>query len=337
MDLLADVDRWSTLLHGDRSAAAALDAAVRVDAPQPGSGATAGRWELLAGAAAVDAAVGRLVEGHLDAVAILREAGREPCPERYGVWGSRAMGKRVTAEAEGDGWRLSGSIPFSSGAGTVDRALIVADPGSDDALPAESRLLIEVATDDPGVHAVPGTWPAVAMSATDSLTVELQDVHVEADAVIGRPGFYTDRPGFWYGSIGVAACWAGVAAAVATHAIDRSGQVSDPHAAAHLGALHASVVAMTAVLETAATELDRGDLVEPSAAESAALTVRHLVEREAETIVHHAGRAGGATLLAHDPEHASRVYDLLLYIRQSHGERDLARLGSLRGAQRGRI
>lgn len=344
IDLLARAGEWA-VLTGDHSAAAALDAALAVDAPQPAGGDTVSRWEILAGATAADAAVGRLVEGHLDAVAILREAGRRPGRQRYGVWASRAMGQRVVARPEGDGWRLSGSLPFSSGAGTVERALIVADPDPDpdagagavSAVEAPGRLLIDLATGQPGVEAVPGTWPSVAMSATDSLTVDLRDVRVEADDVIGPPGFYTEREGFWYGSLGVAACWAGAAAAVAVRAIDYAGAGGDPHRAAHVGALDSSVTAMSAVLDTVARDLDGGALEAPAEAEVAALTTRHLIEREAETIVHHAGRVGGATLLAHDPDHAHRVNDLLLYIRQSHGERDLARLGSLIGARGGRV
>ena len=155
----------------------------------------------------MDAAVGRLVEGHLDAVAILREAGRDPHQQRYGVWASRAMGHRVMAEREPTGWRLSGSLPFSSGAGTVERALIVADTdaaGGD----AKHRLLIEVATEQAGFGIVAGSWPSIAMSATDSMTARLDGVRVDADDVIGPPGYYTERDGFWYGSIGVAACWA---------------------------------------------------------------------------------------------------------------------------------
>ena len=94
---------------------------------------------------------------------------------------------------------------------------------------------------------------------------------------------------------------------------------------------------MSAMLDAAACELDGGTLADRSDAEAAALTVRHVVEREAEAIVHHAGRAGGASLLSQDPRHAGRVNDLLLYIRQSHGERDLAQLGSVIGARRGRL
>ncbi len=336
IDLLARVQDWEGRLDGERTAVAALDAAVVTDAPQPGGGETRQRWEILAGATAVDAAVGRLVEGHLDAVAILREAGREARPQRYGVWASRAMGQRVVAAREGDGWRLSGSLPFSSGAGSVERALIVADCDAD-GNDTGDRLLIEVDTERPEIGVLPGTWPSIAMSSTDSLTVTLDGVRVDGTDVIGPPGFYTEREGFWYGSLGVAACWAGAAAAIADHAIACSGASDDPHRAAHFGALHASVLAMTAVLDGAASELDRGALAARSDAEAAALAVRHVIEREAERIVHHAGRAGGASLLAHDPEHAHRVNDLLLYVRQSHGERDLARLGSIVGARRGRI
>jgi hypothetical protein len=337
MDLLARAEQWDARLKGVHTAAAALDAAVRTDAPLPGDGDTLQRWEILAGATAVDAAVGRLVEGHLDAIAILREAERDPRPHRYGVWASRARGQRVVATRGADGWGLSGSLPFSSGAGTVERALIVADTDSDGGDKAEARLLVEVDVEQSGVDIVPGTWPSIAMSATDSLTVTLNGVRVDPDDVIGAPGFYTERDGFWYGSIGVAACWAGAAAAVADHAIACSGNADDPHRAAHFGELHASVFAMSAVLDSAARQLDGGALADRSDAETAALTVRHLIEREAENIVHHAGRAGGASLLAHDPDHAHRVNDLLLYIRQSHGERDLARLGSTIGARYGHV
>ena len=40
------------------------------------------------------------------------------------------------------------------------------------------------------------------------------------------------------------------------------------------------------------------------------------------------GRALGAGPLAHDREHATRVADLTVYLRQHHGERDLAALGA---------
>jgi hypothetical protein len=44
------------------------------------------------------------------------------------------------------------------------------------------------------------------------------------------------------------------------------------------------------------------------------------------------GRALGPAPLATDREHAQRVADLTVYLRQHHAERDLARLGELDGA-----
>ena len=45
-------------------------------------------------------------------------------------------------------------------------------------------------------------------------------------------------------------------------------------------------------------------------------------------LVLHVGRALGAGPLGHDREHARRVSDLTVYLRQHHGERDLAALGA---------
>ena len=45
-----------------------------------------------------------------------------------------------------------------------------------------------------------------------------------------------------------------------------------------------------------------------------------------------AARALGPGPLAHDADHARHVADLEVYVRQHHGERDLAALGALLAA-----
>jgi hypothetical protein len=55
--------------------------------------------------------------------------------------------------------------------------------------------------------------------------------------------------------------------------------------------------------------------------------VRAVVEHTASEVVDRTGRALGAAPLATDGEHGQRVADLLLYLRQSHAERDLEQLG----------
>lgn len=76
---------------GDRRVRAALAEFVRAAAPQlplPGEGHTRRRFEALAEWSARDLSLGRLAEGHADALSILCEAGQAfpATPSSYGVW-----------------------------------------------------------------------------------------------------------------------------------------------------------------------------------------------------------------------------------------------------------
>ena len=64
-------------------------------------------------------------------------------------------------------------------------------------------------------------------------------------------------------------------------------------------------------------------------------SMRAIVESAATQTVDRVGRALGATPLATDPSHTQAVADLLVYLRQSHAERDLAALGRLVAARAG--
>ena len=56
--------------------------------------------------------------------------------------------------------------------------------------------------------------------------------------------------------------------------------------------------------------------------------VRATVASVAEDVIARAGHALGPAPLALDAEHAKRVADLTLYVRQHHAERDLESLGA---------
>ena len=163
------------------------------------------------------------------------------------------------------------------------------------------------------------------MAASGSVTVLLEDVTAEP---VGGPGDYLDRPGFWHGGAGVAACWYGgaVGAARVLLATARNRSV-DPHALAHLGAVDALITGMAAHLQVAADEVDADPL--GPAARLRAVRVRAHVEAGATEVLDRVGRALGAGPLCLDPVQAQRAADLPVYLRQSHAERDLASLGEL--------
>ena len=138
-----------------------------------------------------------------------------------------------------------GTAPWCSGATVVEGALVAAE--ADD-----GAALVLVRLDAHGVQLCEPTWVSPAFAETDTRSVAF-DVEVDDDAVIGRGGWYVERPGFWHGAVGVAACWAGcVEGSSARVPLWRD----DPHARAHLGAIDALSWSMAAALAGAAAEID---------------------------------------------------------------------------------
>lgn len=80
------------------------------DPPLPGHGETAKLWSYLSEVAAVDLAVARTVEPHLDAAAILDQAGMEFPGGAWGVFAAEDPRSRVEATLEPNGtYSLNGT------------------------------------------------------------------------------------------------------------------------------------------------------------------------------------------------------------------------------------
>ncbi|HEY6539054.1 MAG TPA: acyl-CoA dehydrogenase family protein [Candidatus Dormibacteraeota bacterium] len=271
----------------------------------------------LAALGEADCVLARLAEAHTDAVAILAEiGGKEPEPgQLWGVWAAQPPGAaHLDAAAAGDDWSLSGEKPYCSGAAACDAALVTA------ATPGGNRLFA-VDLRRPGVAPVAGTWPAVGMAGSDSRSVRFENVPAVA---VGAVGAYTNRPGFWHGAAGVAACWMGGAVGVARALTRAAGQRElDPHALAHLGAIDGAIVGRRAVLREAAMDFDDDPADDRGRAALVARRTRTVVEAGVNEVLARVGRALGAGPLTRDGRHSRRVSDLTVYLRQSHAERDL--------------
>jgi len=285
-------------------------------APRPGEGSTARLFELLATIAASDLGVARAVEPHLDATAILHQAGRADLLDdrSWGVFAAEGGEPLRVA-----GTRISGLKPWCSLAGTLDAALVTAT--GDDG----SRQLLAVDLTDSGVEVQPGTWHARGLSEIPSGPVRFTDVEATP---IGDPGWYLSRPGFAWGGIGVAAVWHGGAVALARAVFDAAlRSVDDPYLMMHLGAIDEAIESSRRALADAATLIDSGQAA-GTAGSILAKRARATVARAAELVVERSGHALGPAPLALDEHHAKRVADLTVYLRQHHAERDDAALGA---------
>ena len=293
--------------------------------PKPGSGGTPARFAALAAWAARDLSLARLAEGHVDALAILAEAGLEPSPgATYGVWAARPGTGGTTAVLAADGWRLAGAKPFCSGSTHMDRALVTAE--CDDGY----RLFdISVGENVVGVH--PGSWPAVGMADSLSETLDFGGPPVPMSLAVGPPNFYLERPGFWFGATGVAACWFGGASGLAEHVLRSVGPHPSDLVVVELGHVVAHVDLMRRVIEQAAQEIDADPDDREGAAKQRALVIRHAVHHGAQQILAHAAAAGGARPLCLNAEQAQRAADLYVYLAQYHGPQDAYALGHMAG------
>jgi len=290
----------------------------QLDLPLPGEGQTVERHRSLYALGERDLSLARLGEAHTDAVAILAQAGREAARGAiYGVWASEKGAPPLELSPAGGGYTLRGMKRFCSGGTSIDRALVTARRG-------EVPVLVEVPLASEHVSADSADWVTPAFEGTETSTVTFDDLPLSETAVVGPPGFYLERPGFWHGALGPAACWAGGAAGLVRAAWKSPRE--EPHGKAHLGAIGAAAWGLRALLSEAGREIDADPEDGAGTAQARALMVRHLVERSCADVLDRFGRATGPRLLAFDASVARRHAELTLYIRQCHAERDLEAL-----------
>jgi len=292
--------------------------------PLPGAGSTWRRFETLAAWSSRDLSVGRLSEGHVDALAILSEAGSKPIGEQssYGVWAARSAHGGTSAERVNGGWRLAGSKEFCSGSGILERALVTAETES-------GYRLFDIAVNENVAFFDHASWPAVGMADSMSETLEFTGPVIPDSHVVGPPDFYTARPGFWFGASGVAACWYGGAVGLVNGLIASMPSNPNEHVLADLGVTVASLEAMRDVLKDNAEAIDADPADALGKAHYRALVTRQVVHDAAMDVLELVGSAGGARPLCHDAQQSRRAADLFVYLSQHHGGVDAAELGRL--------
>lgn len=294
----------------------------------PGSGATLARWQVLSAVAARDLSLLKLFEAHTDARAILQELGAPapPSASLWGVWCAEPPDARLQLHADpkhGAQLLLSGRKAWCSGAASLSHALVSCwnEQGE--------PCLAAVQLDQPGVTVTAAGWHAVGMAGSASVDVHFDQVAAQQ---VGAASAYVNRPGFWHGGAGIAACWYGAAGALAARlhqSLYLQAGGADVHRLAQLGAIDVALSAAAALMRESAAAIDR----DPGAdAMALALRLRLAVEAAATQVLTLASRALGAGALCRDPHFAQMAADLPVFLRQSHAERDQAALGRLAAA-----
>jgi alkylation response protein AidB-like acyl-CoA dehydrogenase len=292
----------------------------------PRGGCTLERWQLLATLGAADLTAARIVEPHLDALAILAEAG---CGDlhadgrTWGVYAAQGAGPQLLATQNGGTWRLDGEKPWCSLADNLSHALITARFDDD-------AGLFAIDLRHPGVTSSGPPWTSLGLPQVPSRRLSLAGVPA---LPVGGPGWYVQRPGFFWGGAGVAAVWQGAATSLARRLLQHCrSRKPDQIALWHLGRADQALWAARSVFQSAAAIADRLEGTDEEASHEAALAAgraRATAVGAVETVLSVTAHGMGPEPLAFEPAHAQRVADLELYVRQDHAERSVAAHGAM--------
>ncbi|MBW4521918.1 MAG: acyl-CoA/acyl-ACP dehydrogenase [Scytolyngbya sp. HA4215-MV1] len=164
-------------------------------------------------------AVGRIYEGHVNALQLIQTLGTPAQIERYardardrhkifGVWNAEASDGVKLIPLDNGCYRLEGAKTFASGCGEVDRPFV------NGALPDGQWQMCIVPMDEVSTRVDMDWWQPAGMRATASYKVDFTGVEVDASTLIGQPGDYYRQPWLTAGVIRFAAVQLGGAEAL---------------------------------------------------------------------------------------------------------------------------
>jgi alkylation response protein AidB-like acyl-CoA dehydrogenase len=295
--------------------------------------------ELVRALAGADASTARIFDGHLNGVERLalsaptglRDAELEGVASGellLGVWGADPApgeGEPAQVARHRDGSLvLRGAKTFCSGAGGVQRALVVVTAGGESAPAATpgARCLAYVDTSE-GVLIDRSWYRASGLRASESHRVEFSDAPVLA--LLGGENELLRQPWFARDGVRTAATWAGIADGICAAAARALGEREpDEHQLRALGKLRVARATIDRWLEYAGTRLDDRDVEDPA---GLATECRAAIIEASETIAGEAARAcGSRSLIAGDALDRGRR-DLDLFVLQHRLDPQLAKLG----------
>ena len=264
-----------------------------------------------------DLSLGRIVEGHINALKLFawygsagqkaELAARLRAGEFFGVWATEPP-PGVGLNRDGEGWRLTGGKIFATGAGGLARAIVTARDED-----GETQLVVVPA--DLAGRVDLSRWRVRGMRATGSGSYDLGGLRPAATDLLGAPGDYGREPRFTAGAWRfLAVQLGGIEALLAeTRAAMSEAARGDPLQRAKFGeAVAAARTAYLWVREAAQRAAD-----DAPGAEDFVRMARGVVERAGLDMIELAARIVG-TRSAFDGERIDKISrDLSLYLRQA--------------------
>ncbi len=268
-------------------------------------------------------ALGRIFEGHVNALILLQafgaphqlaQAARDVREGRvFGVWNTGPPCSPRLAPREDGTFLLSGAKTFATAAARIQRALVTA------ALPEGGWQMCIVPLDTQGMTVDRNTWSPLGMEASESFTIRFSDVPLQPGALIGIPGDYYAEPVFTAGAFRYCAVHLGGAQALfdrCAQFIRTLGRENDPFHLQRMGQMAVLLESGRQWIAQAGAWLE----AEPAGRELLAVRaqmMRIATEEICTRIIHLVQLSAGARGLAEAEPLSQTMRDLQMYLRQA--------------------
>lgn len=294
-------------------------------------------WRLLRAVARADGSVGRILDGHFNAVERLSVCAPEPLRSReleavaagelrLGVWGADPIpgeGEPARLIESSAGLHVAGVKTFCSGSTGLDRAVVLVRAA--DGAPGPPLAAYVDLTE--GVEVDRSWFRGAGMRSSESHRVVFHGAEVLA--VFGEPGELLREPYFARDAIRTAVTWAGIADAAVDAALEvlgakSAGREPDDIVSLAAGKMLAAQGTIDRWLEYAAREADEDPLASLA---GFAGQLREAVASSCREILDEAARAVGSHPFAVSGPLDRARRDLELFLLQHRLEPALARRG----------
>lgn len=291
-------------------------------------------------------AVGRVYEGHVNALQLVNTFGKKTQIERFardaragkifGVWNTEAADGVRFRRCDDRTYRLEGAKTFASGAGHVARPIVTGRLPENE---GGGWQMCVVPFDESDAEIDASWWKPLGMRATASFRVDFGGVRIEADNLLGAPDDYYRQPWFTAGAIRFAAVQLGAAEALFDHTRDYLrglSRTADAHQQTRAGETAILIESGNAWLRGAAALADssptlgEGEMTDERRVErllAYANMTRTAIENICLECMRLCERSVGARGLLR-PHPMERIHrDLTLYLRQPATDAALSEVG----------
>ena len=188
--------------------------------------------------------VGRIYEGHLNAIKLIKDHGSDSQKEYFfqqakigklfSVWNTEMSSEALTGQVSQGKLKLTGAKTFCSGGLQIDHAIITAE------IDADKQMLILPLKEYPKLIEDWSLWNPMGMKNSVSCRIDFSGLEVSSELTLGKLNAYQQQPWFSGGAMRFAAVQLGGAEALMLSAIDHlnaQNKSGDPYQQQRMGTM----------------------------------------------------------------------------------------------------